>query len=107
MGQKPVIVSLKSYKPCVVSEFEPSADAIIVDFETQAQAVLDIVSGKAEPSGLLPMQFPADMKTVEAQKEDVSRDMIPYTDSLGNKYDFAFGMNWKGVINDARVEKYK
>jgi beta-glucosidase len=53
------------------------------------------------------MQFPADMQTVEMQKEDVSRDMTPYTDCVGNKYDFAFGMNWNGVIRDARVEKYK
>ena len=22
-------------------------------------------------------------------------------------YDFAFGLNWQGVIHDARVEKYK
>lgn len=107
MGGKPVIVSLKCYKPCVLSEIEPLADAIVIDFETQAQAVMDIVSGKSEPSGLLPMQFPADMQTVEMQKEDVSRDMTPYTDCVGNKYDFAFGMNWNGVIRDARVEKYK
>jgi beta-glucosidase len=33
--------------------------------------------------------------------------MIPYIDSKGNEYDFAYGMNWKGVINDKRVEKYK
>ena len=86
---------------------EPYADAIVVDFETQAQAVLDIISGKREPSGLLPMQFPKDMLTVEAQKEDVSRDMTPYTDADGNSYDFAFGLNWKGKISDWRTEKYK
>jgi beta-glucosidase len=33
--------------------------------------------------------------------------MIPYLDACGNRYDFAFGMNWAGVINDARVKKYK
>lgn len=106
MGMKPVVVSVKCFKPCVLAEVEPYADAIVADFETQAQAVLDIVSGKAEPSGLLPMQFPRDMETVEGQKEDVGRDMIPYTDADGNTYDFAFGLNWKGVIKDARVEKY-
>lgn len=107
MHGKPVVVSVKCYKPCVLAEIEPYADAIVVDFETQAQAVLDIVSGKREPSGLLPMQFPKDMLTVEAQKEDVSRDMTPYTDADGNKYDFAFGLNWKGKISDWRTEKYK
>lgn len=107
MGNKPVVLSVKCFKPCILSEVEPYADAIVIDFETQAQAILDIVSGKAEPSGLLPMQFPKDMLTVESQKEDVSRDMIPYTDSEGHSYDFAFGMNWNGVIEDSRVEKYK
>ena len=53
------------------------------------------------------MQQPRDMVTVEEQKEDVPRDMIPYTDSAGNAYDFAFGLNWKGVINDSRTAKYK
>ena len=35
------------------------------------------------------------------------RDMIPHVDKNGNKYDFAFGMNWNGVIKDHRVKKYK
>ena len=77
------------------------------DFGVESRSMLEILSGKFEPSGLLPFQMPIDMKTVELQKEDVSRDMIPYVDSKGNKYDFAFGMNWSGVINDKRVKKYK
>ena len=107
IGNKPLILSVKCTKPCVLAEVEPYADAIVIDFETQAQAVLDIVKGKAEPSGLLPMQFPKDMLTVEAQQEDVPRDMQPYVDSEGNAYDFAFGLNWDGVIRDARVQRYK
>jgi beta-glucosidase len=47
------------------------------------------------------------MITVEQQYEDVPRDMIPYEDSEGNSYDFAFGLNWKGVIKDERVKKYQ
>jgi len=53
------------------------------------------------------MQQPRDMETVENQDEDVPRDMIPYTDGYGNAYDFAFGLNWSGVINDSRTAKYK
>jgi beta-glucosidase len=47
------------------------------------------------------------MKTVEEQKEDVPRDMIPYVDADGHSYDYAFGMNWSGVIRDSRVQNYK
>ncbi|MBR3030174.1 MAG: glycoside hydrolase family 3 C-terminal domain-containing protein [Bacteroidales bacterium] len=107
MGSRPVIVCMSVSKPVVMSEVEPYADAVVVTMGVQNQAVLDIVSGKAEPSGLLPMQMPANMETVEAQFEDVPRDMDCYVDADGNKYDFAFGLNWKGVIRDARVEKYK
>ena len=66
-----------------------------------------MLTGHAEPSGLLPLQMPADMQTVETQKEDVPHDMQCYKDSEGHVYDFGYGLNWKGVINDARVVKYK
>ncbi|WP_158614837.1 MULTISPECIES: hypothetical protein [Flavobacterium] len=46
------------------------------------------------------------MTTVEKQLEDVPLDMIPYTDASGNVNDFGFGLNWKGVINNARTAKY-
>ena len=107
MGEKPVIVILETGRPVVLSEIEPKADAILVSFNVQHQALLDIISGKNEPSALLPMQMPADMKTVEEQHEDVPRDMRCYQDADGNTYDFAFGLNWQGVIKDERVKNYK
>ncbi len=106
MGNKPLVVVVNASKPMVFSEFEKNADGIIIRFGTPEQAVMDIVSGKAEPSGLLPVQMPADMRTVEEQFEDVPRDMRCHIDSEGNKYDFGFGLNWKGVIKDDRTKKY-
>lgn len=107
MKGKPVVVSVTASKPMVFSEFEPLADAIVLNFNVSAQAVLDIVSGKYEPSGLLPLQMPKNMETVEKQKEDVPFDIEPFIDSEGHAYDFAFGMNWKGVINDTRKTQYR
>ena len=106
MGDKPVITVVSTGKP-FVPEFEPYSDAILVSFGCQNQVLLDLISGAAEPSALLPMQIPADMKTVELQKEDVPFDMECYVDSEGNAYDFAFGLNWSGRIDDARVKKYR
>ena len=105
MGQKPVITIVSTGKP-FVPEFEPYSDAVLVSFCCQNQALLDLVSGAVEPSALLPMQLPADMKTVELQKEDLPFDMDCYVDADGNAYDFAYGLNWSGRINDARVKKY-
>lgn len=107
MKDKPVIVSVTATKPMIFSEFEKIADGIVVNFGVSSQAVLDVISGRFEPSGLLPVQMPADMSTVEKQLEDVPFDMVPFKDSQGNMYDFGFGLNWKGVIKDARTAKYK
>ena len=107
MGDKPVIVVVNISKPMVFSEIEKYASSIFVHMGVQDQALMDMIVGKAEPSGLLPFQMPMDMSTVEDQFEDVPRDMKPYIDSNGNAYDFAFGLNWKGVMEDARVTTYK
>jgi beta-glucosidase len=107
MGDKPVIISVKVAKPMVFSEIESSASAILVHMGVQDQALMEIITGASEPSGLLPFQMPADMLTVEAQFEDVPRDMKPYIDADGNAYDFAFGLDWNGVIQDERVTAYK
>lgn len=106
MGDKPVVVVINSNNPTVLSEIEPLADVILITFQVQKQAVLDILTGVAEPSGLLPFQMPANMAAVEHQAEDTPRDMECYTDAEGHKYDFAYGLNWSGVIRDWRVEKY-
>lgn len=106
MCDKPVIVSVRMQNPCVLAELEAAADAIIVDFGVQQKALLTLISGRAEPSGLLPVQLPRDMETVEAHCEDAPLDLIPYTDSVGNAYDFGFGLNWSGVIRDERTAKY-
>lgn len=107
MGKKPVVVVVRVSNPMIFSELEKSADAILIHLGVQDQAILEILTGGTEPSALLPFQMPADMKTVEEQNEDVPRDMKCYVDTDGNTYDFAFGMNWSGVINDSRVNKYK
>lgn len=107
MGNKPVIVIVHVSKPMVMSEIEPLADGIIMHMGVQHQAILDILSGKTEPTGLLPFQMPENMKTVEEQFEDKAHDMKCYTDSEGNKYDFAYGLNYSGVIIDDRVSRYR
>jgi len=107
MGGKPVIAIIDVSNPMVMAEFEENADAILVHFGVSDQALLDIITGAFEPSALLPFQMPASMRSVDEQFEDTPRDMEPYTDSEGNSYDFAFGLNWQGVIDDERVEKYR
>jgi beta-glucosidase len=102
---KPVVFSVTLRNPMVLEDVEPLADSILADFENQKAAVLDMIRGQTKngaaggsrpikPRGLLPMQMPRDMETVEAQDEDVPRDMIPYRDSEGNVWDFGFGLSY-------------
>jgi beta-glucosidase len=107
MKNKPVIVSLELSNPTIVAEFEKEIQGLLVNFGVQDQALMDILSGDVEPSGLLPLQMPANMKTVEEQFEDVPFDMECHVDTEGNTYDFAFGLNWQGTISDERTARYK
>lgn len=107
MGNKPVILCVNTTNPMVFSEVEKQADAILLSFNVQDQAFFDLISGKAEPSALLPMQMPKSMETVEKQAEDVPFDLECHKDNEGNIYDFGFGMNWTGVITDERIKRYK
>ncbi len=106
MGDKPVITVVTLKNPMVMAELEPYTDAILVEYGVSADAVTDVLTGAFEPEGLLPVQMPADMDTVEEQCEDVAFDMRCYKDSEGHVYDFGFGLNYKGVIRDERTKRY-
>ena len=102
----PVIVAMNAERGYVFEEFEEEVDAIFLGFDVDYRSFLPLVLGSVEPSGLLPIQMPIDMVAVEAQHEDVPRDMECYEDAMGHIYDFAFGLNWSGIIRDERTEKY-
>lgn len=107
MGEKPVIAVITLKNPMVMAELEPYCDAILVEYGVQPQAVTDVLTGAFTPEGLLPLQLPKDMSTVERQQEDVAFDMECYRDGEGHVYDFGFGLNFEGVISDERTLRYK
>lgn len=105
-----IILVIEATRPMCFHEIEPYADVILMQFETSTgvnpTALGNILTGKTEPSALLPSQQPKDMNEVEGSYEDVPRDMVCYTDSEGNTYDFGFGLNWSGKIKDDRTKTY-
>lgn len=104
-----VIVGSNSSAAMVWSEVEPLADVIFWndgEMTYDDEVLLSLMTGQTEPNALLIKQQPASMEAVEAQQEDVPRDVECYVDADGNTYDFAYGLNWSGVINDERVETY-
>lgn len=100
----PTVVCVNASGAFCVDEFEDKVDAILVGFGVDKSNYLPLVAGQVEPSALLPLQMPASMEAVEAQQSGAPRDMECYVDGNGNTYDFAFGLNWTGVINDTRTE---
>ncbi len=106
-----IIVLVEATRPMVFSELEPYADVILFTWSfmgsMQDAGWANIIKGSAEPSALLNSQMPANMDTVEASYEDVPRDLDCYVDSEGNQYEFAYGLNWSGVIDDERTKQYK
>lgn len=107
MGEKPVITVITLKNPMVMAELEPYTDVILAEYGVNPQAVLDVITGRFVPEGLLPIQIPVDMQTVETQREDVAFDMECYEDSEGHLYDFGFGMNFEGIIVDDRTRRYQ
>lgn len=106
IGKRPLIVVINMLNPMVMGEIEPLADAVLVGFDVQSQAFVDIIAGRYEPTARLPFQLPASMSAVERHCEDRPRDIECYRDADGNVYDFAFGLNWSGIINDELRQRY-
>jgi beta-glucosidase len=105
----PIVVVMKANNSGAMCwhEVEPFADVIFYRYGSVSDdAAAQIIAGKVEPSALLCQQQPASMEVVDKDQEDVSRDLECYVDAAGNAYDFAFGLNWSGVINDERVATY-
>ncbi len=111
----PSVVAMFAGRPMCFHEFEPEVDAILLSFtvpgsresgSASLEAICAVAAGCVEPSALLPMQMPKDMDDIERQCEDTPRDMECYTDTEGHTYDFAYGLNYSGVIDDDRVKKY-
>ncbi len=104
---RPVIAVVTLNHMAVPAEYEPFTDGILLTFGVENKALFSILSGETEPSGLLPALLPRDMKTVEEHCEDLPFDMACYVDEMGNAYDFGFGLNYHGTIEDERTKRYQ
>jgi len=84
----PTVVIVNMDKPVILTEFIDSVAGIFASFGASDAALLDLIFGKAKPSGKLPFDLPSDMPSVMAQSADVPFDM---EDPL---FRFGFGMTY-------------
>ena len=85
---KPTITVLAMERPPVVPDINAASKAVIADFECEDEIILELIFGKFNPSGKLPIEIPSSMEAVENQKEDV-----PY-DSKNPLYPFGHGLSF-------------
>ncbi len=84
----PTVVIVNMDKPVILTEFIDSVAGVFGAFGASDRALLDVVFGKAKPSGKLPFDLPSDMPSVMAQAADVPFDM---DDPL---FKFGFGLTY-------------
>jgi beta-glucosidase len=94
----PTILIINLVNPWVINEIEPQASAVLATFGIKGEALLDVVYGRFNPVGKLPLTIPKDQEAVEKNASDVpgyAEDFdYAYTNADGNKYVFGFGINY-------------
>ena len=75
-------------RPAVAPDVIENTVGFLADFGAHDDAVLDIVFGKFNPTGILPFEIPSSMEAVEKQFEDV-----PY-DSENPVFPFGHGLSY-------------
>jgi beta-glucosidase len=88
MQTKPTITVMNLERPAVFPEINAQSKAVIGDFSSQDDIILDLIFGQFKPTGKLPFELPSSMEAVLKQKEDV-----PY-DSNDPLYVFGFGLTY-------------
>jgi beta-glucosidase len=84
----PSIVDIYIDRPAVIPEISAASKGLLVNFGANDDAFLDVVFGKFNPQGKLPIELPSSMEAVRNQKED-----LPY-DSGNPLFPFGFGLSY-------------
>lgn len=86
----PTVVLVNFSKPWVISELE-NVKGLVGTFGTTIDAVMDVLTGKFNPSGKLPFGIPVSQEAVENNKEDLPSSMEPEGYAL---YNCGFGLSY-------------
>lgn len=76
INSKPTILVINFTNPWVIDEIDKgSAKTILATFGTSAEALIDIITGKFNPTGKLPFAIPSSEKAVSENKSDLPGSM--------------------------------
>ncbi len=85
---KPTVTVINLERPAVFPEINAGSKAVIADFSSANEIILDLIFGKFKPGGKLPFELPSSMEAVLNQKEDVPHD------SKNPLYPYGFGLTY-------------
>jgi beta-glucosidase len=85
---KTTITVINLQRPAVIPDINKFTKALIADFSSQDNVILDLIMGKFKPTGKLPFELPSSMEEVLKQKED-----MPY-DTKNPLYKFGAGIGY-------------
>jgi beta-glucosidase len=95
---KPTVLAINFINPWIVNEVEPGAAAVLATFDVKAEALLDVITGRATPVGKLPLTIPADRAAVDRNAPDVPGYAetfdYAYTNRVKDRYVFGFGLSY-------------
>jgi beta-glucosidase len=75
---KPTVVVINYTSPWVIDEIDnPNVKTVLATFGTSSEALLDVLSGKFNPSGKMPITTPVSRKAVLDNQSDVPGYMKP------------------------------
>ena len=94
----PTILAVNLGNPWVMNAIEPGAAAVIGTFNVKAEALVDVIRGRFNPTGQLPITIPASQEAVELNASDVPGYAetfdYTYTNAAGDDYAFGFGLSY-------------
>lgn len=96
---KPTVLVINFINPWIINEVEPGAAAVLGTFDVKAEALLDVVRGRFNPAGKLPLTIPAGQAAVDRNAPDVpgyaeSFDYA-YRNGAKDKYVYGFGLSYR------------
>lgn len=94
----PTALVINMTNPWVIDEVEPAAASVVATYSIKAEALLDVLRGRFNPTGKLPITIPANQEAVEKNASDVpgyaEKFDYTYTNAVGDDYTFGFGLSY-------------
>lgn len=94
----PTITAIDFKNPWLINDIEPNAASVIATFGVKPEILLDIIRGKFNPVGKLPLTIPASQEAINNTAGDIpgfrKGPDYPYQDKNGNNYQYNFGLSY-------------